>query len=600
MTHRRLGAASALLSIALSAPSAGAAPNAPLAPGNFFAVLQRTTGLSDPIGVTSAGDGTNRLFMLERDGRIRVFNGAQLLATPFLDITSLVVGGGEQGLLGIAFHPDYENNGFFYVNYTCDAPAAPGCTGDGDTIVARYQVSASNPNVADASSASVMIVVDQPFANHNGGHLAFGLDGFLYIALGDGGDGHDTLEVAQDLSRRAGNRGLLGKMLRIDVDQNVSQAPFYGIPAGNPWTTAGDPTDAIPDEVWAFGLRNPWRYSFDRVTGDLYIGDVGQSTREEATRLPAPLAPGQNFGWDVLEGTFCHEDAPSGACASLLAGNSVLPILEYGRNEGSTIIGGHVYRGRPASQLLTGHYVFADLGSSRVWRGIRPASGPWTKELLFTTGAGATSFGEDDQGGLYFVGLFDGGLYEIQPYTFADTPPTSFGWSFVESVFEAGITSGCGGDNFCPAAPTTRGEMAVFLLRASEGASYTPPPCSGPTFDDVPCTHPFADWIYDLVARGITAGCSADNYCPALPVTRQEMAVFLLLSAEAPGYTPPPCTSPTFNDVPCSSGFAPWVEELVRRGITGGCGGGSYCPAGTVTRAQMAVFLVATFGLVPV
>jgi hypothetical protein len=258
-----------------------------------------------------------------------------------------------------------------------------------------------------------------------------------------------------------------------------------------------------------------------------------------------------------------------------------------------------VYRGRPASQLLTGRYVFSDLGSSRVWRGIN-SGGSWSKQLLFTTGAGATAFGEDDTGRLFFVGLFDGGLYQIAPYTFADTPPTSFGWSFVESVFEAGITSGCGGDNFCPATATTRGEMAVFLLRASQGSSYTPPPCSAATFTDVPCTHPFADWIYDLVARGITAGCTGSTYCPAQPVTRQEMAVLLLLSAESPGYTPPPCTSPTFNDVPCSSGFAAWIEELVRRGVTGGCGAGNYCPAGTVTRAQMAVFLVATFGLIPV
>jgi glucose/arabinose dehydrogenase len=583
----------------MAALGAGSLPAA-AAPGNFFTVLLRGTGLSEPIGVTGAGDGSNRLFILERDGRIRVWANGQVLATPFLDLTTEVLGGGEQGLLGLAFHPDYENNGFFYVKYTCDGGTAD-CPQDGDLILARYQVSAGNPNVANPASRAFMLWMDQPFSNHNGGHLAFGPDNLLYIACGDGGAGGDTLEVAQDLSRRAGNRGMLGKMLRLDVDQNVNQAPFYGIPAGNPWGAAGDPGDAINDEVWAFGLRNPWRYSFDRLTGDLYIGDVGQGTREEVSLLTAPLAPAQNLGWDVLEGTFCHEDVPAGSCTALLNGGSLLPILEYGRNEGSTIIGGHVYRGRPASQLLTGTYVFADLGSSRVWRGIRPAgSGPWTKQLLFNTNAGLSSFGEGDQGNLYFVGLFDGGLYQIAPYTFADTPPQSFGWSFVESIFEAGISGGCGGDNFCPAAPNTRGEMAVFLLRASQGSSYTPPPCSNATFADVPCTHPFADWIYDLVSRGITAGCGGGNYCPSLAVTRQEMAVFLLLSSQPPGYTPPPCTTPTFNDVPCSNVFAAWIEDLVSRGITGGCGGGNYCPGTSVSRAQMAVFLVATFGLIPV
>jgi hypothetical protein len=370
----------------------------------------------------------------------------------------------------------------------------------------------------------------------------------------------------------------------------------------------GDP----PDEIWAYGLRNPWRYSFDRLTGDLFIADVGQDTWEEINFQAASASGGQNYGWDVLEGGLhgpqvvpngnCFEDVPNGACAAFLAGASVLPILEYGRDEGVSVIGGHVYRGRPASTLLTGTYVFGDLLSKRIWRGVRDGNGPWSKSLLyqapFDLALGA--FGETEGGALFFVDVFNGGLHQIAPYTFRDVPPTHFAWRFVEPLYEASVTGGCGGDDYCPDAAATRAQMAVFLLRSRFGSGYTPPPCANPVFSDVPCAHPFAAWIYDLVARGVTAGCGGGLYCPDSPVTREQMAVFLLRTREGPAYTPPACVTPVFADVPCNSPFAAWIGELAARGIAGGCGGGNYCPLSPVTRAQMAVFLVVTFGLPPI
>lgn len=560
--------------------------------GAFLGIVQRATGFASPIAVTGAGDASNRLFVAEQGGRIRIWNNGQVLATPFLDISGIITSGGERGLLGLAFHPNYETNGFFFVNYTR--------SGDGDSVVARYQVSSSDPNVADPASARILFVVDQPFANHNGGHLTFGADGYLYIGFGDGGSGGDPLEVAQDLARRAGNQAFLGKMLRIDVDQNVSTVPFYGIPPTNPYTGANDPTDAIPDEIWARGLRNPWRYSFDRTTGDLFVGDVGQSAREEVSFLAAGTPGGANFGWDVLEGTFCHEDVPAGSCTAFLSpGATVLPILEYPRSEGTTVIGGFVYRGRPVSLLLTGAYVFADMGSGSLWRATRDGGGNWTKQLISATSFGPASFGESDRGGIYTVGLFDGALYQVTPYTFQDVAPTSFGWSFVESIFEAGVTSGCGGDNYCPASSTTRAQMAVFLLVSRFGSGYSPPACTTPTFSDVPCSNPFARWVNDLASRGVTGGCGAGLYCPDNPVSREQMAVFLLRTLD-PAIDPPACGTPMFADVPASSVFCRWIEEVARRGITGGCGGSNYCPTAAVTREQMAVFMVTTFGLIPV
>jgi glucose/arabinose dehydrogenase len=612
-----VAAAACGLALTLGAGDAGAQNRAP---GSFFRVVQRAAGLNGPIGIANAGDGTPRLFILEQGGRIRLFDGTQILPTPFLDLSSIVLSGGEQGLLGLAFHPDYETNGYFYVNYTCRG-TAPACSGGGfgagDSVLARYRVSA-NPNVADPTSAQILTVIDDPFTNHNGGNLQFGPDGYLYWGLGDGGSGDDQCEYAQNLlwdfvstgnpcinTNRTNRRTFWGKMLRLDVNQNINTAPFYGIPPTNPWTATGDPgdpSDLIPDEIWAYGLRNPWRFSFDRTTGDLWVADVGQNLFEEVNFLPwPPPATGttwRNYGWDVLEGFNCHENQPAGSCANFLNGQSQTPAFDYPRSDGSTVIGGFVYRGRPVSNLISANYIFADYGSSHFWRAIR-VNGAWQKIPLFDY-SGATGFGEDVRGRLFFVGAFNGTLNQIVPHTFADVQPSVFPYPYVEALYEAQVTGGCGGDAYCPNATVTRGEMAVFLLRTRFGSTYTPPACSNATFSDVPCSDLYAPWIYDLVARGVTSGCGNGAYCPQGAVTREQMAVFLLRTAQGPAYTPPDCTTPSFGDVPCSSGFSRWIEELVRRNITGGCGNGNFCPAAPVTRGEMAVFLVVTFGLIPV
>jgi glucose/arabinose dehydrogenase len=268
------------------------------------------TGLDNPVAITHAGDGSGRLFITQLSGQILIFDDNQILPEPFLDIGSLVSTGGERGLFSVSFHPEYTNNGFLFVNYT-DI--------NGDTVVARYSVSAE-PNVTDSDSAFILLTVPQPFKNHNGGQLQFGPDGFLYIGMGDGGSGGDPSNNAQTLSN------LLGKILRIDVDGGSP----YSIPADNPFT--GEPGASA--EIWALGLRNPWRFSFDRVTGDFFVADVGQSNLEEVNYQPVDSQGGENYGWRLMEGSECFN--PSVNCNN---GMLTLPILEYDHSLGCSIRG---------------------------------------------------------------------------------------------------------------------------------------------------------------------------------------------------------------------------------------------------------------------
>ena len=601
--------AALLLGARAAADDAIPGPQPQPAIGTFAAIVQRASGLQTPISLARAGDGSNRLFVAEQAGCIRFYRSGAVVGTPcgqagtrFLDIRSRVASGGERGLLGLAFHPSYATNGQFFVYYTSVANAAPPARATGDVVIARYNVTA-NPDVADPASERILLVVPHSqFSNHNGGQLGFGPDGMLYAAVGDGGGGGDPLEAAQDLSR------MLGKLLRVDV--NEPNPPFYRIPPTNPFVSGGPGTcgpgfpGSACDEIWAFGLRNPWRFGFDRATGDLYIGDVGQVSWEEIDFQPAGAPGGRNYGWDVLEGGLhgsgpvpsgnCHENVPAGACASFLT-TSTLPIFEYDRTEGSTVIGGTVYRGRPPSVTWTGAYVFADFGSGRIWRGLRDGVGAWQRQQMFSGVTTITSFGEDDRANLYFTRI-GGTLHQLAPYTFADVPPTAFAWEFVERLVEAGVSGGCGGDNYCPGSPTTREQMAVFVLTALD-PTLNPPACAAPMFADVPAASPFCRWIEELARRQVVAGCGGGNYCPQGWVGRAQMAVFALKTLEGPGYVPPACGTPMFADVPASSPFCPWVEELARRGVTAGCGGGNYCPNDPVSRAQMAVFLVTTFAL---
>jgi glucose/arabinose dehydrogenase len=356
-----------LVALLAVASCASAAPD--LTPATGLTLERVATGLEDPLYVTApAGD--PRLFVVEQTGRIRVFRGGRMLPVPFLDLRDRLRAGGEQGLLGLAFHPKYASNGFLYVNYTDSR---------GDTRVERYQVSA-NPDVADRASAHLILGVAQPYANHNGGHVLFGPDGMLYVGMGDGGSGGDPHGNGQ-------NKGaLLGKMLRLDVDGGDP----YAVPRDNPLVGKA----GMRGEIWAWGLRNPWRFCFDPPSGLLYIADVGQNRWEEIDVAPAGT-PGLDYGWNVLEGNHCFR------ASNCETRGRVPAAVEYGHGDGCSVTGGFVYRGK-RNPAIAGHYFYADY------------CGGWIRSFKYQRGAvsehrewrGAkteaiTSFGQDGLGELY-------------------------------------------------------------------------------------------------------------------------------------------------------------------------------------------------------
>jgi glucose/arabinose dehydrogenase len=363
---------------ALLVPSAAPAG----APPADLGLQMVADGFVEPVAVTGAGDGSGRLFVVEQAGRIMVLRGGEVLATPFLDIASRVdSSGNEQGLLGLAFHPGFASNGTFFVNYTHDPPGA----NPDLTRLSRFRVSAGDPDAADPASEAIILEFAQDASNHNGGDLHFGPDGFLYVASGDGGGGGDPNDRAQRLD------SLLGKLLRIDVDG----AEPYAVPPDNPFV--GD-AGARP-EIWAYGLRNPWRFSFDRATGDLFIGDVGQNAVEEIDFQPAASSGGENYGWSCMEGDAAVGFNPCDG-QPLTA-----PILVYDHGLGCSVTGGFVYRGLIGG--LHGRYVFGDYCSGRIWFAA-PSSGVWQAGAWQSVGFGLSSFGEDDAGELYLVDRDDG------------------------------------------------------------------------------------------------------------------------------------------------------------------------------------------------
>jgi cysteine-rich repeat protein len=376
-------------------PCAGVASSA----GNVATTQLVTDGLRNPVHVTAAPLDTRRIFVVEQAGYIRVIRDGVLLPTPFLDIDARVSCCGERGLLGLAFHPDYERNGWFFVDYTDNR---------GDTVIARFTVSA-NPDRADPNSEEPLLNIRQPFANHNGGQVAFGPDGYLYVGMGDGGGGGDPQDNAQN------DNTLLGKLLRIDVD--VEDAPYYAVPPDNPNTERGAPLGLI----WAKGLRNPWRFSFDRATRDLYIADVGQGQIEEIDFQPAGSTGGENYGWDVFEGTRCYEPEPLPQCPSP-PDPYIHPVLEYNHSAGRcSVTGGYVYRGC-AMPALRGEYIFADYCTPFI-QGFRLVDGAPTElrtlTQMFQPGGGrsirnVSSFGEDARGEIY-IADYDGEVYKIVP-----------------------------------------------------------------------------------------------------------------------------------------------------------------------------------------
>ena len=333
-----------------------------------------TAGLSDPLYLTHAADGSGRLFLVEQEGFIRIVEHGTLLRQPFLNIADRVLSGGERGLLGLAFHPDYRRNGRFFVNYTRKP--------DGATVVAEYRRAETSTH--SLPEERILMLVGQPYRNHNGGMIAFGPDGYLFIGLGDGGSGGDPQNRAQNQAE------LLGKILRIDVNQSDS----YGIPSDNPFVTGGS-----RPEIFALGLRNPWRFSFDRETGELWAADVGQNKWEEIDLVQR----GKNYGWRIMEGAHCY--VPESGCD--LTGLT-LPVAEYGHDKGRcSVTGGYVYQGKK-SPALKGWYLFGDFCSGEIF-GLRPRPtglNPVSQEphVLAKTGLNIASFGEDEEGELYVVG----------------------------------------------------------------------------------------------------------------------------------------------------------------------------------------------------
>jgi glucose/arabinose dehydrogenase len=361
-------------------------------PGVYEGVTYHWTpfvdNLNSPLGLVNAGDGTNRLFVIEQEGLILIIANGQLNPEPFLDISDLVparVYQGsytEQGLLGLAFHPDYAENGLFFINYI---------NHQGDSVVARYRVSADDPNRADLSSGVILLTVDQPFEDHNGGNLVFGPDGYLYIGFGDGG------RPAEPNYNSQNPQLYLGKMLRIDVN-----AETYTIPPDNPFV---DDPRYLP-EIWAMGLRNPWRYSFDRATGDLYIADVGQWHIEELDFQPASSTGGENYGWSAYEGSERY------VLDEMVFGQHTPPVIEHIHDEGQSITGGYVHRGA-ALPGLWGKYIYGDYIGGTVWMAYRDEVGQWQNVTLMDTGFVISSFGEDEQGELYLVD-YKGGIYRLE------------------------------------------------------------------------------------------------------------------------------------------------------------------------------------------
>jgi len=353
------------------------------------------TGLDMPVNIKNAGD--DRLFVVEQRGYIRIVNtNGSVNATPFLDINNLVIdisgGGDERGLLGLAFHPNYSNNGFFYVNYI---------NNNGDTVVSRFEVSISDANIANSSSELPLLNIAQPYSNHNGGDMAFGPDGYLYIASGDGGAGGDPENRAQNLST------LLGKMIRIDVN-NTANGNNYAIPSDNPFYNDGDVNTL--DEIWAYGLRNPWKFSFDSQTGDVWIADVGQGEYEEIN-MAAPTAAGLNYGWRCYEGNNTFNDTGCPDASTL-----TFPVGEYSHsNSGNfkcSITGGYRYRGSQFPNF-SGLYFFADYCSDEI--GFLQNSGSsWNMSFSDQfNGNRWVAFGEDINGELYIAGLNSGTIYRI-------------------------------------------------------------------------------------------------------------------------------------------------------------------------------------------
>ncbi len=411
------------LEATLNAGASGSPGQSAAADLPVLAISSPISGFSQPVSITHAADGSGRIFVVEQSGRIRIIKNGALVATPFLDISTRISTGGERGLLGLAFAPGYASNGRFYVNYTNTA---------GSTVIARFARSTTDPDLANPASEQIILTVAQPFSNHNGGQLAFGkFDGFLYIGMGDGGDAGDPGNRAQNPN------DLLGKILRLNVE--VGLPATYTVPTNNPFVGQA----GFRPEIWALGLRNPWRFSFDQQTGDLFIADVGQAAWEEVNFQPFNSAGGENYGWRLMEGNHCFN--PSTGCPTT---GLVLPVVEYSHSLGCSVTGGYMYRGS-AFARMQGVYFYGDFCNGRIW-GLSGGPGVWQNDLLLDTTIQISTFGEDEAGELY-VASYGGTVFRLidsmptptptPTPTATPTPGTQVTLQFSGPTFEA--TEGC-------------------------------------------------------------------------------------------------------------------------------------------------------------
>lgn len=364
----------------------------------------RNLSFEQPVDIQHASDGSNRLFVVSQPGIIYVFENNENVSEKkiFLDIRDKVLFGGEQGLLGLAFHPNYKNNGYFYVNYTTSNPRR--------SIISRFRVSSNDPNIADRNSELILLTVEQPYSNHNGGQTSFGPDGYLYISFGDGGSAGDPQNNSQNL------KSLLGKILRIDVDTRYGNLN-YGIPNDNPLKNN---TNGFREEIYAWGLRNVWKFSFDSLTGKLIAADVGQNAWEEINIIEK----GKNYGWRIMEGNHCYN--PSSNCNTE---NLTMPIWEYAHNStgGYSITGGYVFRGSSMKDLY-GKYVYGDFVSGNIWSlDVKP--GGVENKLIFSTKHSISTFGVDHNNELYFANYSTGRLYKFK------LTSTKTGFNFLPSEY---------------------------------------------------------------------------------------------------------------------------------------------------------------------
>ena len=553
MFARRLAAVA--LGVTLLATATPPAPAQAALDAGQLQLVRVTGGFTRPLGVTHAGDGSGRLFVIERGGKVRVVKGGKIQAAAFLDITGKVSSAGiEDGLLGFAFHPEFETNRRVFAFYTNTSS---------NIVISRFTATEDRSSVPTGSEETLLTISHPSGTIHHGGSLAFGADGLLYISVGDGG-----LSTGWEKARLLDNH--LGKILRIDVDgTGGGPSGRYGIPEDNPYA---DVTGL--DEIWAYGFRNPFKLTVDRSTGVRWIGDVGESTREEIDREPADAEGGRDYGWAITEGTGCF-DPPTGCDTSGIT----MPVAEYGRDVGRSVTGGYVYRGS-SQRDLQGSYVFGDFVSGRVWT--MPHDGTAITQRLDTTFSIA-GFGESESGELYALDYAAGALYRVVAPEFTDIATSSFLDDIHWLAYE-GITSGCGGTKYCPTDPVSRGQMASFLSRALD----LPPTTTDYFTDDEDSTHQAN--INRVAQAQITKGCTTTTFCPLADVTRGQMASFLVRALDLP-----PTSNDYFTDDDGTTHEAD-INRMRAAGITSGCSATSFCPKESVTRGQMAAFLRRALG----